>query len=63
MANNNISRDSIKEFIVTCMWGIVMEKTQKHKVWVDNYTLHFQIGSLRHKNFSRNFNQSNGESY
>jgi hypothetical protein len=28
MANN---RDSIKEFIVTCMWGIVMKKTQNIK--------------------------------
>jgi len=25
------SRDSIKEFIVTCMWGIVMEKTHNIK--------------------------------
>jgi len=25
------SRDTIKEFIVTCMWGIVMEKTQNIK--------------------------------
>jgi len=27
MVNSSISRDTIKEYVVTCMWGIVMEKT------------------------------------
>ena len=31
MASSTVSRDTIKEYIVTCMWGIVMEKTQNIK--------------------------------
>ena len=31
MASSNVSRDTIKEYIVTCMWGLVMEKTQNIK--------------------------------
>ena len=31
MANNYLTRDTIKEYIVTCMWGIIQEKTQNIK--------------------------------
>ncbi len=31
MANYYLTRDTIKEYIVTCMWGIIQEKTQNIK--------------------------------
>jgi len=31
IAKNGVTRDQIREFIVTCMWSLVMEKTQNMK--------------------------------